>query len=232
MKRLSKIKPFFVLSIIGALCACSDNEQAHVKGIDVSHFQGDVDWKAVKADGVGFAYIKASEGVTLGDAKFAANWQGAKHQSIYRGGYHVFAPDDDGKAQAQHFITRLKSEKVDYNGALPPVLDIEAIPQDRLACARPQIKKWLKHVEATLGCKPIIYTSPATWDEEFPGAFTGYELWLADYAEAPTLPTGWKNWTFWQHSNTGQKRGIEGAVDLDRFNGTAHQLARTTCFKW
>jgi len=220
----------FVL-IMGA-CSEKGDVNRHSKGVDVSHFQGDIDWQALRKDGIAFTYIKASEGMTIIDPFLSKNWAGAKREKIVRGGYHVFTAGDDGKKQADQFLLSFKKDKLDYNGALPPVLDIEEIPKDRMACAKPEIKKWLKQVEAALGCKPVIYTSPDTWDEEFPGSLTGYNLWVADYNATPTLPKGWEKWTFWQHSNAGHYAGIDGQVDLDRFNGDSDDLRRSTCLKW
>ena len=234
MRHPWNIRPLLYVTVAAGLChACSetdtDGNSPNPTGIDVSHFQGQVDWQAVKRDGLSFTYIKASEGTSLADADFPENWKGATDNALLRGAYHVFSPDDDGDAQADYFLSRLKAQQIDYTGALPPALDIEALPKDSLGAARPHIAQWLHRVEAALGCKPIIYTSPGTWDTEFPGDFTGYGLWLADYARSPTLPQGWKDWTFWQYSDTGDYTGVGGTVDLDRFNGTADQLARITC---
>ena len=208
-------------------------------GIDVSHFRGDIDWAKVEKNNTAFAYIKVSGGLTVTDNKAGENWQGATANDIRRGGYHVFIPGDDGTAQAQHFIDSLDVANIDYHGGLPPVLDIEQIPQDQLSAARPEISNWLTHVQKHLHCKPIIYTSPGTWDGEFPDEFTTYSLWLALYegrgkqGQKPSeLPKGWDNWVFWQFLDTGEVRGIEGPVDENYFNGTKTDLFLTTCIGW
>jgi len=213
--------------------ACSDDTNSSTStGIDVSHYQGDINWKALKKSGVSFSYIKVSEGKTITDPKFAANWADAQAAGVTRGGYHLFVPGDDGPAQARQFLNSLASIGANYNGALPPALDIEPIHKSGLSAAKKEIQKWLTQVEDTLGCKPIIYTSPYPWNDEFPDDFTGYQLWLADYADTPTIPEGWSDWLFWQHSKTSEQHGIEGDVDADRFNGSKIKLFRTTCVAW
>jgi len=214
--------------MLGA-CASLNKATDSPQGIDVSHHQGTIDWKAVQEHGVQFAFIKISEGITYADPKGAANWAGAKAAGLRHGAYHVFVPGDDGTKQARSFLNALKKNEAYHGSVLPPVLDIESLKQAKVKMAHAEILNWLIEVEATLGCKPIIYTSPNSWDKEFPDQFTRYELWLADYASAPKLPKGWKSWTFWQYSQTGKVNGIDGTVDLNRFSGSAFDLAHKSC---
>lgn len=231
----------------------TSSPSSYVHGIDVSHWQGTIDWKAVGHDNIAFSYIKVTEGDTFVDPEFQNNWTGTKENKIIHGAYHVFTPGDNGVAQAKHFLSTLSDIDQGYIGALPPALDIEQIQGDHLLRYAAEIKLWLVAVEHRLGCRPIIYTSPANWDAEFKNHFTGYRLWVADYDLEPTLPKGWDSWLFWQYTDKEPRsanesgtsaeaaqdapefgtlrkvRGIQGNTDLDIFQGTVSSLIRTTC---
>jgi len=203
-------------------------------GIDVSHFQGAVNWPAVAGAGIAFAYAKASDGGTASDSQFAANWAGMKAAGVLRGGYHFFRPATSAEAQADHFVQLVGALAP---GDLPPMLDIEETgtatsPEQWAAVAVaarvPLVVTWLERVEAALGLRPIIYTRAGFVEKYFPdpGELTDYLLWVAHYTSqpAPSLPPGWDDWTMWQYSETGQVAGVAGAVDLDRFNGALGDL--------
>ncbi|MGO1073159.1 glycoside hydrolase family 25 protein [Lysobacter sp. CA199] len=189
-----------------------------IHGIDVSHYQGDVDWAKVKAAGIVFAYAKATEGNTYLDPKFAANWQAMQGAGMLRGAYHFYETYDDPVAQANNFI-----HTVGTLGAedLPPVVDIETFKGDygsNSVAANLQI--WLDTVEKALGRRPMIYTSPSFWDQTVNADFSGYPLWIADYGVTePKIPTGWNAWNCWQYSPAGSVDGVTGTVDLNVFAG-------------
>jgi lysozyme len=192
-----------------------------VQGIDVSHFQGVVDWQQVAKAGMSFAFAKATEGITYVDPQFATNWAGIKAAGLVRGAYHFFEANDDATAQAQHFLATVQL----VPGDLPPVLDIETTA----GVSDPQVwsgvATWLQIVEQATGRQPIIYTAPGFWNSQAPNlTLTRYPLWLADYAAQAVLPHGWTSWLFWQHSQSGSVAGVTGAVDLDLFSGTLQQL--------
>ena len=197
-----------------------------VQGIDVSHFQGVVDWQQVAQAGMSFAFAKATEGITYLDPEFTTNWAGIKTAGLLRGAYHFFEANDDATAQAQHFLATVQPAA----GDLPPVLDIETTA----GVSDPQVwsgvATWLQVVEQATGRQPILYTAPGFWDSQAPVlTLTSYPLWLADYATQATLPTGWNCWLFWQHSQTGSVAGVTGAVDLDLFSGTLQELEELAC---
>jgi lysozyme len=192
-----------------------------VTGIDVSHFQGTVNWGQVAAVGNAFGFAKATQGLTVTDPAFAANWAGIAGAGLVRGAYHFFQPGDDGTAQAEHFLSVARPGP----GDLPPVLDVESSTGVTSTELWQEVTAWLGQVESAVGAKPILYVAPGFWHANSgPAALTGYPLWLADYASQPTLPYGFKAWTFWQHSQTGTVAGVSGAVDLDLFAGTLDQL--------
>ena len=187
------------------------SEPSYLPGVDVSHFQGTVDWRAVAEGGVRFAFIKATDGVDDVDPRFAENWAGAKNAGILRGAYHFFRPALDAQQQAAHFGRHVTKDDM----ALPPALDIEVT--DGLAASAMQagIRTWLATVQAAFGCTPIVYTDPSFWREHVAADFSSYPLWLACYAEKPEVPSTWPALTFWQHTDRGDVRGISGQVDLD-----------------
>jgi GH25 family lysozyme M1 (1,4-beta-N-acetylmuramidase) len=195
---------------------------ASAEGIDVSAVQGDIDWSAVKGDGIQFAYIKATEGATFNDKKFIANWASAAAQGIKRGAYHFFQPGTDVAAQSQNFINALGTLGSDD---LPPVLDIETNGQnwDLLPQAQriPAVLKWLNAVKAQFGQTPVIYTNRASVSAIFgddPGDLAQFPLGVASWtsASSPSLPAGWNSWAMWQYTDSGTVAGIAGNVDRDR----------------
>lgn len=197
---------------------------ARMSGIDVSHFQQDIDWQQVRRAGIAFAFIKATDGVSLFDPFFNQNWRQARAARIYRGAYHFFRPQTNAEEQARFFLQKLKPDV----GEFPPVLDVEVLtnvtPENVIDGAR----KWLQIVKAELNCVPILYTGSAFWRNTLKNArdFAEFPLWLAHYTIGPNplLPTAWPKWTFWQFSQQGRVAGITGNVDLDVFNGNAVEL--------
>lgn len=216
-----------VCSLVG--CASQKSSGPHIPGVDVSHYQGEVNWPAVSTAGVHFAYIKASEGLRTNDPQFAKNWHDATTAGIKPGAYHFFHPDEDALAQAQHFLRALKTAGIDLRNTLPPVLDIEIAEGANPTTVSNDILIWLEAVEEALACKPVIYTSPNFWDKHDARPHTGYQLWLADYNVEPTLPDGWNNWLFWQHTPKGTVDGIKNPVDLNVFAGSRGELDAVSC---
>ena len=199
-------------------------------GIDVSSFQRTVDWQKVAATGAKFAYIKASEGVTITDSFFAANRKAAKAAGLIVGAYHLFRPKTAGAAEINNFVSAVG--KIE-SGELPPVLDVE-VPEDwkniPVAARIKLVSDWLAAVEIQLGVRPIVYVnnSDAQGLLNHDPSFAKYLLWIAYYSTAsqPVLPPPWKDWTFWQHTGVGTISGVRGNCDLDRFPGTLADLMK------
>ncbi|HEX8361333.1 MAG TPA: GH25 family lysozyme [Longimicrobium sp.] len=191
-------------------------------GIDVSHWQGTIDWTAVRGSGVDFAFIKATEGATYADPQFARNWAAAADAGVMRGAYHYFRPSVDPVKQAENF---LRAARIGPND-LPAVLDVETsegVAGDALLRA---VRTWLETVERATGKRPIVYTYPDFWNRYAAGSIGPYPLWIANYGrDVPQIPIGWNDWTFWQYTSTGRVPGIAGDVDQNRFNGGSAQLA-------
>jgi len=195
-----------------------------IKGIDVSHFQGQIDWDELASSDIEFAYIKATEGQYYVDPKFHANRSGAQTSGVTYGSYHFFHPDENALAQANHFL-----KTVGPINQLPPVIDIEVTNNQTPEKIKQGVKIWLDQVEQSTGCKPIIYTNHYFWDENLDQSFSSYPLWIADYAKAPTLPPGVSDWVFWQYSEQGHQQGIPNPVDLDRLATQVPTLESIFC---
>jgi lysozyme len=198
------------------------------RGLDVSHFQGTVEWPQVIQAGYAFAFIKATDGITYVDPEFTANWRGAKAAGLLRGAYHFFEADDDPQQQAENFLNTVVLEP----GDLPPVLDVESSStsaQVPVATIVERIAAWLQAVEQATGCTPILYTDASYWNSLATEQFGGYPLWIAEYGVAsPTLPKGWTSWAFWQFTESGTVPGIATSVDLNLFQGSLQNLQRLT----
>jgi lysozyme len=208
-----------------AAIVCGDGPT--VKGIDVSYYQGAIDWAAARADGVEFAFIRASDGLGYIDSRFEQNWAGAKAQGILRGAYQFFRPSQDPIAQAELLLGKLDGSP----GELPPVIDVEndggLLPEEVEAAVR----AWIGRVRPAIGREPIIYTGFYFWRDEV-GApdLTASPLWHAQYttAECPNIAPPWTAWAFWQFTSMGRVAGIAGDVDVNRWNGTREALSSFT----
>ena len=191
------------------------------RGIDISRYQSDVDFKRAQASGISFTFMKATESTGLVDSTFATHWSLAKQVGLLRGPYHFFRPKQDALAQARLFLAQLADP-----GELPPALDVEVA--DGLAGAQivAGVGTWVDFVTARLG-RPLIYTSPNFWNA-LPGTASvarKADLWVAHWgATAPATVNGWLRWTFWQRTNQASIPGVPTVVDEDRFNGSLAQL--------
>lgn len=188
-------------------------------GIDVSRYQNNIDWNAVrsmedKRVKIGFAFIKATEGLGQVDDKFRQNWFRAKQNLLPRGAYHFFISSKSGKAQAENFIETVSLTK----GDLPPVLDIESANGASVTDIQQRAKDWLTTIERHYKIKPIIYTNIDFYDNFLDGQFDDYPLWVAHYY-VKDKPRVNRNWAFWQHHEKGRVNGIDAYVDFNVFNG-------------
>ena len=201
---------------------CSDGPTLY--GIDVSRFQGAIDWNLVKGSGVVYAYIQISRSLTDIDARFPYNWRRAKEVGILRGAYQRFQPDQDVLGQARVFLEKLGPFQP---GDLPPMLDVEDDGGLSPSAIAQKVQQWMDHVEPILGVKPLIYTGYYFWrDQVGPGDFADHPLWIANYgATCPLVPAPWGRWAFHQYSASARIPGITAnTVDVNRFNGTLADL--------
>jgi lysozyme len=198
-----------------------------IHGIDVSSYQGTIDWKRVKnmredSVHISFAFIKATEGIIQADPFFQRNWREAHKAGITCGAYHYFRPKFSGKWQAVFFLQIIKSVK----GDLPITVDIEELDGVSPENMREQLTVFLKQTEAKTKTKPIIYTGLKFYQDNLSGYFDGYPLWIANY-RGPDLDMGnTTKWKFWQHSDNAKVNGISRSVDFDVFNGDSLTFKR------
>jgi lysozyme len=198
---------------------------AQPPGIDISRWQGEIDWEQLKQSKVAFACIRASIGDFFTDDKFAKNWQGAKETEIFRCAYHVLRPDITAVAQISHF-----ESVVGEAGDLPHVLDVELTGNQPDSVIQDRTFESLQEMEARFGRKPLVYTADWFWTPHIGDQpwVEDYDLWVAHYywpqVQTPKIPAGWMVWKIWQHSNRGRISGVPGNVDLNWFGGTMEDL--------
>ncbi|RZK59852.1 MAG: glycoside hydrolase family 25 protein [Pedobacter sp.] len=190
-----------------------------VHGIDVSYYQGKIDWTKVKAmedDDVKitFAFIKATEGLLSVDPYFQRNWREAPKAGLKVGAYHFFRPKRSGLWQANFFLQTANFEK----GDLPPVVDIESLDGVSPEKMRKELNAFIIQVEEKTKVKPIIYTGLRFYKDHLLGYYDKYPFWVAHYHQ-PKLKLANNAYKFWQHSDKARINGINHVVDFNAFNG-------------
>ena len=198
-----------------------------IHGIDVSKFQGDIDWSKVADSGVKFAWIKATEGGDRADARFQANWTGAKQAGIPHGAYHFVYWCRPPMEEMAFFEQNAPVE----DDALPPVLDVEATPTSP-TCHRhltqegaiADMQVMLNEMERHYGKRPIIYTTVDFYEAILSdGAFMDYPIWVRSTKYHPAVRYGSRAWRLWQYQSDALVPGIGTKVDRDAFYGTKEQ---------
>lgn len=212
-KRISDVRNFQVL----------ENHQGKSIGLDVSEYQGKIDWDLVQNFEenypLDFVFIRATAGKDRQDAQFENNWNQAKNNKMIRGAYHYYRPNENSLEQAQLFIETVQLQK----GDLPPVLDIEKLPKEQsLKNLKIGLRRWLKAVEAHYKVKPIIYTGERYYDDFLKEEFSDYLFWIANYNFYREKIGA--DWLFWQFTEKASVSGIKGNVDINIFNGDVEQL--------
>ncbi|MGG4216558.1 GH25 family lysozyme, partial [Paenibacillus alvei] len=200
----------------------------NAQGIDVSRYQGKIDWKAVKADGISFAFIKASQGQRYVDPTFTTNAKGARAAGVLLGAYHFVdaISVETAKAEARHFAEVLKQVGGGKSLDFPPVMDYENNPGNLSKTLISAVAlAFLLELERLTGCKPIIYTGNA-FAANFNASLGSYPLWIARYSDTrvPSDTVTWKHWDIWQYSDSGKVAGIKGNVDMNEYDGTTDEL--------
>lgn len=221
---LSKISlAIAIMTLYGCRQETLRLDQFAVHGIDVSHYQRRISWEKVVAQGVDFAFIKATEGGSYNDSIFLYNWAGAKRVGLKRGAYHFFRPRVSARQQADNFLKHVPIEV----GDLPPVLDVEVMDGVAADRMKDSVRLWLQLVRQKTGVQPILYTNLNFYQQHLSRYFEGIPLWLARYNHKEPYIAG-KEWHFWQYGNRGRLDGIEGFVDFNVFKGSMEDLERFT----
>ena len=200
-----------------------------IHGIDISHYQSEVDWDKLKAiDQLGdtvqfqFAFIKATEGLLIEDVMFDEHWENAKDHHVTRGAYHYFLPDRSAKIQAANFTSSVKLKKDD----LPPVVDVEETRGKTKTEIVKGLKEFLKSVEAKYKVKPIIYSNYNFIEDYLADDFKAYPFWIAHYYHAEMTPIDSIQFLFWQHSDKSDLLGVNGNTDANIFTGNEREFQR------
>lgn len=202
-----------------------------VRGVDVSVYQGKIDWEKIREQGISFAYIKASEGSSHVDSRFFSNWKNADKAGLVRGAYHFMRFDTSGKAQAQNFIKQLEETK-DIGKMLPPVIDVELYGKYlKKVPSKEHLRGILSDMSSEIkdkyGVAPVIYTTRHIYSNYIDGVYKN-EIWIANPELDAKLPSG-RDWLFCQYSISGKLRGFKGEsshIDLNVYNGTKFSFVR------
>ena len=233
-RRPRRALPALLAALAVALCApAGAGAVTYAKGLDVSHYQGAIDWIQVAGGGYSFTFAKATEGTTLIDPTYAINRAGSNTLGLRLGAYHFGRPGGSGAAgivanaiaQADFFVGVAQPAA----GDLPPVLDLETKGTLATAGLVQWTQAWLDEVTALTGVDATVYVSPSFWKTALGDttaiAGDGHPLWIAHWTTnaAPTVPAlnwGGLGWTFWQWTDCSNVPGIAHCVDGDRLNGT------------
>lgn len=202
-------------------------EGYEIHGIDISHYQGKIDWEQLKnamIEGcpVRFVIIKSTEGASRLDDHFRENFNQVRDYGFIRGVYHFWSNKSSAREQAYYFLDKVHLTE----GDLPPVLDIEHKPADKsVDDFQRDILTWLHIVEDKYHAKPIIYTY-YKFKEKYLSApvFDDYPYWIAHYYVDKVQYQG--KWKFWQHTDAGKLPGIKGYVDFNIYNGSFYDLRK------
>jgi len=198
-----------------------------VRGVDVSNYQGEIDWVKLADQNIDFAFIKATEGSKYKDKQFQTNWDGVRRTTLIIGAYHFFSFDSSGITQAENYIASVPLTQ----GMLPPVVDIEFygdkeknVP-DKVKTAK-ELTLLLDRLYEHYGVKPIIYATLKSYNIYIKGEFSEYPLWIRNVYYSPQLDLR-KKWTFWQYTDKAILEGYKGAekyIDMNVYAGKIEEL--------
>lgn len=204
--------------------AIVNKDKYSVVGVDVSRYQGVIDWDMIEAQNIDFAFIKATEGSGHVDGFFAENIKNVNKTNIYHSAYHFFSFDSAGDTQAENYITAVDKESIN----LPPVVDVEFYGdkqknQPSVEETERILKPLLEKLEQHYGKKPIIYTTYFVYRKYIRDKFGEYPLWIRNVNTEPIFT----DWTFWQYSDKGLLEGYEGIekhIDLNVYKGSEEEF--------
>ena len=198
-----------------------------VRGVDASHYQGQMNWDRIAEQGVTFAFLKATEGSGTVDDCFAENWKNARAAGLYVGAYHFFSFDSSAVTQADNYCAVVPDDE----DALPPVIDLEFYRSENLPDAqavRESLRILLNRMRCVYCKTPIIYTTKQCWETYLKDSGLEYTLWIRSIFHAPSHSIT-PEWTFWQYNPRGVLDGYSGGevlIDLNVFRGTQEDFRR------
>ncbi|HZV02813.1 MAG TPA: GH25 family lysozyme [Planctomycetota bacterium] len=200
-----------------------------IRGIDVSRYDVNVDWAAVKSSGITFGIARAADGLTA-DPFFARNWAFMQATGVLRGASQYFRASQDPIQQADFAASQVGALG---SGDFPLFLEVETLDGMSPAQVAAGVAAWVARVEAKTGQPPILGTKKSFWQSLGNPAHSGCALWVKDQGSAaPSLPAGFSDWKFWQYSTAGSLPGINGSVDLDYYHGSRSSLNSLAHASW
>ncbi len=204
----------------------SVSSSAHVFGIDISHYQGHINWKELQTSHhpIKFIFIRSTMGTDGKDHRFLENWKNAKNYKYLRGAYHYYRPNENSTLQFNNFKSVVKLQAGDF----VPILDVEKESKHGKENLRKGVLNWLKLAEEAYGVKPMIYTGLAFYKDILKGHVDDYPIWIAAYSGKHRLKG--TSWTFHQFTERVRVNGIKTKVDGNDFNGTLEEL-KAFCIK-
>lgn len=208
---------------------CADGEM--LRGVDISKWQGDVNWNAIAGDGMSFAFVRVSDGINTKDQFFDKNWAEARDAGLYTGVYQFFRPNQNIRQQADYLLEKMGCDMTAKTCPwtsmdLPPVIDVEHRPSGwSKTQMRNAIRAWIDRVE-DFGVEPIVYSGRYFW-RDYVGSdeWADHPFWIAHYTNnCPNIPSHWQDWDFWQFTESGSVAGVSGGTDTNNFNGSIDML--------
>lgn len=184
-------------------------------GIDVSYYQGKIDWAEVAKDSVKFAYLKATEGTTIVDPSFRRNVHEAQQAGIPIGAYHFFRMTSGAREQFNHFYSQVSKYKLD----LIPMIDVE-VPKEEvksIKLVQDSLDVFIKLVTQKYGKKPMIYGTQRSYNTYCAPKYNNLHIYIGRYGSNAPEIIGKGSYTIWQYSEHGKINGIPKEVDLCRF---------------
>lgn len=228
---VSLITVIFVFSVLILTKKISVNKLAaanyQIKGIDVSNYQGDIDWEKIESQKIDFAYIKATEGSGHVDKCFNDNWNNIEKTNVYAGAYHFFSFESAGKTQADNYINTVGS----LEGKMVPAVDVEYygnIKKEQLdiESIKTELRILLEELEKEYNKRPVIYCTYKAYDDFIKGSFDDYDLWMRNVYVTPDVTLRGK-WSYWQYTDKAILSGYNGAekyIDMNVFKGDLEQF--------
>lgn len=217
----------FLLFFFGVLKFNNPKQSDYpVRGVDVSSYQGEIDWETLVSQQIQFAFIKATEGSSHTDPYFAENYKNAIDTNLRVGAYHFFSFESSGKTQAENFCNAVYS----YDGMLPPVIDVEyygefkSLSQERLSQVKYELRICVDMIKDAFSMKPIIYAAEKSYSDLIGQDFSDCDLWIRNIFSNPNDDISWK---FWQYTNRQILDGYNGEekyIDMNVFNGTSEEF--------
>ena len=196
--------------------ALSPSSNVIYNGIDVSEWQGSINFARVKEAGIEMVYIRAGQGFSYKDAQFERNYEEAKRNGLKIGVYHYMTARsvEDAKLQAQFFVSLISGKQIDCKLAM----DFESFGSLNKSQINEIAVVYMKEVKRLSGKDVVIYSNTYDAKYVFNSEVANEPLWVAQYGVSEPQDNGnWKNWVGYQYSSTGRISGISGNVDLDEF---------------